>query len=201
MEFGLIELTTERLKLRKPKSDDEESLFDIYSDKEVMRYWSSLPFATLSQASDMISNAKKWWETGDSICFAIKESSSNLIIGTVSLFNFHEESKRAEVGYILGRSHWGYGFMTEALTKIIDYSFFDLGLNRLEADIDPDNKASAKLLKKLGFSLEGRLKQRWIVNGKASDSEIYGLIRGDLNSNKALKSQLAAAGTPQNGTP
>lgn len=189
MEFGLIELTTERLTLRQLKSDDEEGLFDIYSDIEVMKYWSSLPFNNLGQASEMISNAKKWWGTGESTCLAIEESSSNLVIGTVSLFNFHEESKRAEIGYILRRSHWGYGFMAEALIKIIDYSFFDLGLNRLEADIDPDNKASAKLLKKLGFSLEGRLKQRWIVNGKASDSEMYGLVRGDLNNNKALKSQ------------
>ena len=201
MKFGLIELETVRLKLRELKPDDEEALFEIYSDKEAMKYWDSLPFTTLSQASDMISNAKEWWESGDSICLAVEESNSNLVIGAMSLFNFHQESKRAEIGYILKRSYWGYGFMTEALIKTIDYSFFDLGLNRLEADIDPDNSASAKLLKKLGFSLEGRLKQRWIVNGNVSDSEIYGLVRYDLNNNKALKSQPLAAGTPQSGAP
>ncbi len=197
MKFGLIELATVRFKLRELNADDEEALFDIYSDKEVMKYWDSPPITTFSQAGEMISDAKKWWDAGDSICLAIEESNSNLVIGTISLFNFHQESKRAEIGYILGRSYWGYGFMTEVLIKIIDYSFFELDLNRLEADIDPDNSASAKLLKKLGFSLEGRLKQRWIVNGNVSDSEIYGLVRGDLNNNKTLKSQPSAAGTPQ----
>jgi ribosomal-protein-alanine N-acetyltransferase len=72
--------------------------------------------------------------------------------------------------------------MTEALTKIIDYCFSNLDLKRLEADIDPDNAASAAVLKKMGFLLEGRLKDRWIVDGKVSDSEIYGLIRGGTNS-------------------
>jgi ribosomal-protein-alanine N-acetyltransferase len=126
MEFGLIELATVRLKLRELNSDDEEALFDIYSDKEALRYWDSLPFTTLSQASEMISNTKEWWEAGDSICLAIEEPNSNLVIGTMSLFNFHQESKRAEIGYILKRSYWGYGFMTEVLIKTIDYSFFDL---------------------------------------------------------------------------
>ena len=74
--------------------------------------------------------------------------------------------------------------MTEALNEFIHYAFSELKLNRLEADIDPDNKASAQLLVKLGFNLEGRLKQRWIVNGVVSDSEIYGLIRSEYNDQR-----------------
>jgi RimJ/RimL family protein N-acetyltransferase len=76
--------------------------------------------------------------------------------------------------------------MYEALARLIDYAFSELGLNRLEADVDPDNVASTRLLKKLGFGLEGRLKQRWIVNGRVSDSEIYGLVREDFNIDQAL---------------
>ena len=78
MRFGLIELTSERLRFRKLKSDDAESLFDIYSDSEVTKYRSSLPFTSINQVRGLISNTKKW----------------------------HEESKRAEIGYILGRSYW-----------------------------------------------------------------------------------------------
>ncbi|MFT6753773.1 MAG: ribosomal-protein-alanine N-acetyltransferase [Kiritimatiellia bacterium] len=107
MQLGLIELTSERLRFRQLESEDAEALFDIYSDSEVMKYWSSLPFASINQARELISNTHKWWEAGDAICCAIEESGSNLVIGTLSLFNFHEESKRAEIGYILGRSCWG----------------------------------------------------------------------------------------------
>ena len=56
------------------------------------------------------------------------------------------------------------------------FCFNQLQLNRLEADIDPENRASAALLIKCGFQLEGLLKERWIVNGKITDSEIYGLV-------------------------
>lgn len=186
MEFGQVTLSTERLRLRQLEPDDAHSLFSIYSDKETMKYWDSLPFSSPGQARDMISEARAWWEAGDSIRLAIEERDSSLAIGTVSLFSFHEESKRAELGYILGRPYWRRGFMYEALARLIDYAFSELGLNRLEADVDPDNVASTRLLKKLEFSLEGRLKQRWIVNGRVSDSEIYGLVRGDFNIDQAL---------------
>jgi len=179
MDFGSIKLTTERLKLRRLSSVDTESLFTIYSNNQVMKYWSSPPFTAVWQANELISNSIKWWEAGESICLAVEELTSSKVIGTVSLFNFHQESKRAEIGYILGYPYWGRGFMIEALTKVIEFSFSDLFLNRLEADIDPENTASAKLLTRLRFSLEGRLRQRWIVNGNISDSEIYGLLCDD----------------------
>ena len=133
---------------------------------------------------ETIENASKRWESGDSICLGLEWKSNQKLIGTVRLFSFHKQSKRAEIGYVLCRFYWGSGIMTEALNEFIHYAFSELKLNRLEADIDPDNKASAQLLVKLGFNLEGRLKQRWIVNGVVSDSEIYGLIRSEYNDQR-----------------
>ena len=62
------------------------------------------------------------------------------MIGHLSLFNFHPQSGRADIGYGLACPHWGQGFMHEALNGVVDYAFGPLGLRRLEADIDPRNR-------------------------------------------------------------
>ena len=67
--------------------------------------------------------------------------------------------------------------MHEALQTFIAYAFETLDLNRLEADIDPRNHASAKTLERLGFQKEGLLRERWIVSGEVSDTCLYGLLR------------------------
>jgi len=86
---------------------------------------------------------------------------------------------RAEIGYILGRAHWSRGYVSEALPALIDHGFETLGLNRLEADIDPRNAASARVLMRLGFVQEGLLRERWVVRGEPSDSALYGLLLED----------------------
>jgi [ribosomal protein S5]-alanine N-acetyltransferase len=101
------------------------------------------------------------------------------LIGTVSLFALDLGNRRAEIGYALHRSAWGHGYAAEAVTGVVDHAFGELGLNRLEADIDPRNEASARLLDRLGFRREGLLRERWIVAGEVSDSALYGLLRSD----------------------
>ena len=82
--------------------------------------------------------------------------------------------------------------MHEALVRFVGYAFDDLGLHRLEADIDPDNAASARSLRRLGFVREGLLRERWIVNDTISDSEMYGLLRHEW-----LQGVPLATGTPE----
>ncbi|MGO3057813.1 MAG: GNAT family N-acetyltransferase [Halomonas sp.] len=79
--------------------------------------------------------------------------------------------------------YWGKGYINEAGEALIQYGFNALGLRRIEAEIDPDNHASAKAFEKLGFTLEGVLRQRWEVNGAVSDSALYGRLVSDQLSN------------------
>ena len=67
--------------------------------------------------------------------------------------------------------------MHEALQALLQHAFDRLDLNRLEADIDPRNLASARTLERLGFQKEGYLRERWIVNDEVSDTALYGLLR------------------------
>ena len=69
--------------------------------------------------------------------------------------------------------------MHEALCALLDYGFGVLDLNRVEADIDPRNTGSERTLRRLGFQLEGTLRERWIVDGEVSDTGLSGLLRRD----------------------
>ena len=88
-------------------------------------------------------------------------------------------AQRAEIGFGLQSAYWGKGYMSEAARAVVDCGFDVLRLHRIEADIDPRNRASARVLEKLGFVREGLLRERWIVDGEISDSAIYGLLRTD----------------------
>ena len=83
---------------------------------------------------------------------------------------------RAELGYCLASAYWKKGYMLEALTALIDHAFGPMKLRRLEADVDPRNANSMRILGKLGFSQEGLLRERWNVNGEIQDTAFLGLL-------------------------
>ena len=177
--FNTLSIKTERLILRPLVEADGEALYAIYADPEVMRYWNTPPWTNHAQATDLIAKDIEALRRGQYIRLGIKLKGEKGIVGACSLFDFSEQCRRAEIGYILARAYWGRGIMLEALVELIDHAFDTLGLNRLEADIDPGNQASAKALKRFGFRKEGYLRERWIVAGQASDSELYGLLYRD----------------------
>jgi len=170
-------LSTERLTIRQLTDADAPALFAIFSHPEVMRYWSSPPWTSLSQAQEALAEVQDGYRTENWFQWGIERKEDRAIIGTYTLFHFHRASRRAEMGYALGRPYWSKGYMHEALTGVVNYAFTALNLNRLEADIDPRNAASARTLERLGFQKEGFLPERWIVGDEVSDTWLYGLLR------------------------
>lgn len=179
MKFEQPKIETERLVLRLLDKADVDDIFEIFSDPDAMRYWSFPPIEEKKAAEDKIIKLQNEYEAGEAICFGLEHKQDGKIIGICTLFNIHETSKRAELGYILARKYWRKALMQEALHALLEYFFEDLAFNRLEADIDPRNIASQGMLLKLGFSKEGLLRSRWIINDEVSDSELYGLLRSD----------------------
>ena len=182
MQFDTVQMETERVLIRLVAEGDSSCLYKIYSDHKAMEYWSCLPFDDEYQASELIRSAITSFDSGTSLLLAVILKESDELIGTLSLFNIHEGSKRAEVGYILSSLFWRKGLMAESFKALIEFCFERLKLNRLEADIDPDNRASSALLRKFGFKVEGLLKERWIIDGNVTDSEIYGLVQGNYSN-------------------
>jgi [ribosomal protein S5]-alanine N-acetyltransferase len=180
-------LICERVVLRPVTLADVPALYAVFGDAEVMRYWSTSPFAKLADAESLALKIISGYEAATFLQLGIVEKKADLLIGTCTIFAMHEASRRAELGYALHRDYWGQGLMSEALDGIVNYAFTTLGLNRLEADIDPQNHASAKSLTRLGFKLEGFMPERWIVNDAFSDSAVYGLLKRDWVQHKAHK--------------
>lgn len=168
-----------RIKLRHLEESDIDDLFDIFSDQEAMLYWSSPPFAERSEAAKLLLEIHKNLEKKQLFQWGIALRETDKIIGTSTLFHLDMRNRRAEIGYALNRNYWKQGFVNEALKALFKFAFDELNLHRIEADVDPNNAASIRVLEKLGFQKEGFLRERWFVGGKTFDSFFYGLLRSE----------------------
>jgi len=170
-------LHTERLLLRWLDERDVDAHFAVFSDPEVTRYWSASPWTERAQAVEAIADTLANYADGSGLRFGIVLQATGELIGNASLHHFFEQNRRCEIGYALGSRHWGQGYAYEALHALIGHGFEALDLNRIEADIDPRNGASGRVLEKLGFRKEGYMPERWIVHGEPADTVNYGLLR------------------------
>jgi RimJ/RimL family protein N-acetyltransferase len=172
-----VVLTTERLRLRPLDERDIPAHYAVHSDPEVTRYWSSGPWTRIEQAEKAIADAIAAQADGSVLYFGIELLATGELIGNAGLHHFFEQNRRCEIGYSLASKHWGQGYATEALRTIIRHGFDALDLNRIEADIDPRNIGSARVLEKLGFRKEGYMPERWFVCGEFADTVNYGLLK------------------------
>jgi len=166
-----------RVSLRWLTDEDGSSLFSIFSDPEVMRYWSSPPLTDIKDAHKLLADIRDYFRQRTLFQWGIARHTDNRIIGTCTLFHIDIANRRAELGYALGREHWGNGYMQEALRALLNFSFDHLNLHRIEADVDPRNVPSARTLERMGFQREGYLRERWLVGGEIQDALFYGLLR------------------------
>jgi ribosomal-protein-alanine N-acetyltransferase len=172
-------LHTAHLTLRRIEPADAQDFFAIHADPESMRYWSGSAWPDVAQALRVMATDEEGARAGTSFRFGIVEQGSSTVIGCCSLFRIDRTNGRAEIGYILRRSHHGRGIMFEALGVVIEHAFDAMDLRRLEADIDPRNTPSARLLERLGFVREAHMRARWLVGDEVSDTAFYGLLRTD----------------------
>jgi RimJ/RimL family protein N-acetyltransferase len=170
-------ITTSRLVLRWISEDDIDGLYNIFSDPQVMRYWSTAPLPDRDAATKLQREIAAGNESNSMMKWGFALRESNSVIGTTTLFNLNFDNGRAELGYAMGSAHWGKGYMNEALQALLAHAFEVLELRRLEADVDPRNAASIRTLERLGFQREGFLRERWHVNGEIQDALFYGLLR------------------------
>jgi RimJ/RimL family protein N-acetyltransferase len=170
-------ITAGRVSLRWLTEADVAALFSVFSDTEVMRYWSCPPFVEVDEARKLLAHIHDGFSRRVLFQWGVARRPDDLVIGTCTLFHLDADNRRAELGYALGREHWGRGLMREALTALLDFAFGELNLHRLEADVDPRNRSSIRALERLGFRREGYLRERWLVGGGVQDALFYGLLR------------------------
>lgn len=162
--------------------NDLDSIYAIYSDPEVMRYWGSSPMKDLAEAKGFLVELFEDLRGRQCIQWGIARRMDNRVIGTIAFFYLDFVARKAEIRFALGREYWGMGYMQEALQAAIGYAVNEMDLRRLEADVDPRNLPSIRLLEVLGFQKKGYFRERWVAGGETQDSLLYGLLRRDWKS-------------------
>lgn len=97
-------------------------------------------------------------------------------VGSIGMHDVHEVWGRAKIGYMIDPDHWNRGYATEAVSLLCGHAFEERRLNRLQAGVFETNRASQRVLEKLGFTHEGTRRQGAFVDGEYVDLRVYGLL-------------------------
>ena len=175
-------LLTARLLLRPFAETDAQAIYALQSNACVLRYWDSPPWTERSRADAFIAACRTMAEDGSGARFAIETHDDKAFVGWCSMFRWNPVYRSLGIGYCFDKPVWGKGYATEAARGMLQWAYGALDLNRVEAELDTRNAASAKVLEKLGFEREGLRREDCIVSGEVSDSWIYGLLKRDWKS-------------------
>ena len=169
-------LYTDHLILRQINKNDSAALLKLRSDKRVMQFIDR-PFMTSEdEALDFIKKIDESLKNNYGITWGIFLKNNTELVGTIGFWRIINEHYRAEIGYMLSPGLHGKGVMQEAIKKVLEYGFKIMNLHSIEANVNPGNIASVKLLEKNGFIKEAFFKENYYYNGKFLDSTIYSLL-------------------------
>ena len=169
-------LTTERLILRRFIEADAASLFKLRGDAGVMQYIGRPLAKTVDDAVALINVIDDLLAGNNGITWCISLKSDAEFIGSIGFWRIEKENYRAEIGYLLNPIHQGKGIMQEALAAVLTFGFEVMYLHSIQANVNPQNAASVKLLERNNFIREGYFKEDHLLNGSFADTIIYSLL-------------------------
>jgi len=170
-------IETDRLVLREFRAADEADIHAYASDPEVVRLmiWGpNSPEATKVHLVGVL-KAQEQWPRAD-VGLAIERKTDHRVIGSISLRIKDELNRTADIGYVLNRACWGQGYMLEAARAVLDAAFRQLGLHRVWATCDPRNRASYRVMEKLGMRREAHFRKDVLEKGEWRDSYLYAIL-------------------------
>lgn len=174
------EFETERLRFRKIDLNDANEIFLIRSNDEVMRFMDVPRHHSISDSEKLIQTAEDSYKNETGINWAIIEKHSNSFIGYIGFIRIFSEHCRAEIGYVLKPEYWGKGYMYETINCIVRFGFEEMQLHSIEANVNPLNERSHKVLQRVGFKREAYFRENYLFDGNFLDSVIYSLLEKDL---------------------
>ena len=174
-------LKSERLIFRAYKLNDAEVLLKIRSHVAVSKYMDTTIPKSIEDIEKRIKGYHKAFYQHRGITWAIIEKNSQKLIGDFGIWRIDKQNSRGDIGYVLHPDYWSKGYMTETLDTLIRFGFRDLNLHSYAANVNIENENSKALLSKFGFKLEANFRENFYYDGQFLDSEIYCLIKSDLN--------------------
>lgn len=175
---------TPEIEIRPIEIGDFQDIYRIYSDKEILK----LTDSALHQSIEDSKNLINWFYNGENnkshIYRGVVLKSDNIIIGVVGLYHIDWKHLFASVSCILDKKYWRKGIMTKVLKELIVFSFDDIKLNRLEAQVYEFHEGSISLFKKLKFNKEALLRRNFLIDGKFENSYLFTLLKSEYIENK-----------------
>jgi [ribosomal protein S5]-alanine N-acetyltransferase len=183
--LGTIEIETERLCLRKFLTQDDETAYRNWtSDNQTTAYLRWPTHASLEVTQRVLSDWIASYSRKDFYQWAIVLKALGEPIGTISVVDQNERVNSVHIGYCIGSKWWNQGITTEAFRAIIPYLFNKVKVNRIEAQHDPNNPGSGKVMQKCGLKYEGTLREADFSNKGIVDAAMYSLLASEYNTEK-----------------
>jgi RimJ/RimL family protein N-acetyltransferase len=163
----LATLTTDRLVLRPPSSDDAGAIFEAYAtDAEVARFVIWRPHETIEDTHRFLKHFETHTQDGYPWIMTLRES--GVLIGAMHL---RVKVPWAEFGFTIARPQWGLGYGTEAVRSVVDFGLALPGVHRVQAMCHVDNGASARVMEKSGMLREGVLRRYMLFPNIAEEPQ------------------------------
>lgn len=178
-------LYTERLSLRAMHPIDAEDMFDYARRSEVTEYLLWSEHKSLGFTKDYLVYIQSRYKLGDFYDWAIIDRESRRMIGTCGFTKIDPSNNSAEIGYVLNPDFHRRGLGSEAVSRIIEFGFEELSLNRIEARFMQGNEASLALMKKVGMTFEGYMRDLVFVKGNYRTVGVSSILRSEYEKNKS----------------
>ena len=159
-------LETDRLILRGMRVSDTEDMFEYARRPSVTQYLTWNPHTDPAETREYLTYVGQRYRTGDFYDWAVVDRESGHMIGTCGFTSFNCPHDTAEIGYVLNPAYQGKGLATEAVRRVLDFGFDELGLHRIEAHFMEGNDASRRLMERVGMTFEGYARESMRIKGR-----------------------------------
>jgi RimJ/RimL family protein N-acetyltransferase len=158
---------------------DSAAVTALAGDAEVSRYLLHVPHPyPTGLAEEWIASHRDAWTQGHGASWAVTITGEGTLVGTASL-RWVRRHDHAELGYWLGRAHWGHGYALEAAASAVGFAFGTLGCERVFAQHLGGNERSARVLSRLGMTAEGVRRAHIKKSGAYHDTYQFGVLRDE----------------------
>ena len=176
-------IETERLLIRKLTIRDDQDIYAVSSNPKVSKtvLWST--HRSIFDSRAMLRGVLRAYRMDEPAAFGIVLKETGRVIGTIGFISLDYDNSCGEIGYSLKYECWNHGYMTEALSAMLDFGFNKVYLNRIEGMFDVQNPASGRVMEKCGMKKEGVLRQKFYNKGKFIDVEMWSILSEEYNGN------------------
>lgn len=177
--MGALILCTERLVLRPLRMEDAEAFYEMRANAEVALYLARPPSESLDAATRELQRILTLVAEGNTVGWAVTLRDDDQLLGTIGLPRIDMRHRNSSIAFELSRSVWGKGYVREAIAPVLHYGFEVIGLHRIQAEVDPRNLRSLRVLESAGFQREGLLRENEWARDRFVDTVVLSKLVND----------------------